>query len=662
MKKNNFAVIALNKKLIFLLVFISLIVSFGCRSKTIVKKLSDKDSKTETKKIKGSLYHLPLTVIQVSVPFKLKKESPGEFGDLTPCFFNEVVADQRIKVEKKTLSIDKPTFSQFGVADLSETFVVQTTGKYFETRTVETKRNKEGVLTEGKFEVKDETLPTAIKIAETAIGLGTKIISSGGLAEGGQSSGQSAEILGADKLSDVIIIEVKISQLTEDLKNINAELNVVNEALKNKKLREEEKTQLTARKSELENQKATLQKNLTLWQIKATAIQNQKEKIQQREEPPEKGNCYLIGFTYQIKKIERQIAHVDMELSDLTITAERRTELTNTKVKLMAEKADWIKRKNAAIVTWREVIDEDAPDREYLPFVITFRKAQEAKKELDEILGQRGRMQSELANFDPAVYTARLTELDNKIKGLKDKFFGTNETFLWTGNFEFNPSKDPSGQGEKTLLTYSKSSGICFNGTFKTELVNDGIIPDKDFRYDKCLTGDEKLTKLQIFTDRLSADRDFIARIETAKTAMRNQTSGWYFRIPAKTTVGLIECKNSGGTARCSEGDQTEYGRQKMMIAQYGAVVSLPAKTAGRSSSTSVTLDEATGALLNFKASSSPLLDKSTIEGAGKTVEDAIDAGDPLTKKKRELELLETQNKIDAERRKMANPTPSPTP
>jgi hypothetical protein len=55
-------------------------------------------------------------------------------------------------------------------------------------------------------------------------------------------------------------------------------------------------------------------------------------------------------------------------------------------------------------------------------------------------------------------------------------------------------------------------------------------------------------------------------------------------------------------------------------------------------------------------------LDKSTIDEAGKTAETVIDANDPLTKKKRELDLLKTQNDINTQRKILENPSPSPTP
>ena len=92
-----------------------------------------------------------------------------------------------------------------------------------------------------------------------------------------------------------------------------------------------------------------------------------------------------------------------------------------------------------------------------------------------------------------------------------------------------------------------------------------------------------------------------------------------------------------------------------MSIAQLGVVASVPASTAGRSSSTAILLDPATGAMKNFKVSSTALIDKSILDDAGKAANSAIDAADPLNRKKRELEELELQNKINEAKKKLTN-------
>jgi hypothetical protein len=551
MKINKFVPIVLSRKVISIFVVMVVLISFGCRSKTIVKKLSTVDSKIETKKINGSLYHLPLTVVKVSVPLKLKKETPGKFSDFVPCFFDEDEVEKQIKVEKKEVSIDAPTFSSIGVADLSETFVVQTTGGYFETRTVSGKLTDDGRLVEGTIESKDETLPIAIKIAETAIGVGIKIGTAGFLEE------------------DNVLVK------------INEEIATIANS----------------------DPKSNFEKS-----------------------------CYIRGFDQQIKKIKAEIARLKDEPNGLVVNADKIK-------KLESEETYWNKRRTDAIEVLRKLPDKLKPtiptetdtvdDKKikaenqrnlFIPFIINLNDAGKAKNQLDNLRKDRNNLQSDLANIDSEAYKARLKEIDDKIDAINKSFFGKTETFEWTGNFEFNPSKD-SDKDRKTLFTYSKSGGICYNSPFNADFAKDGIKIAKEFQT-KCEANDD-LTKLQIQAYRKTSDGTFITQVKAARDLMKNETSGWYFRIPAKATVSLIECKNTGSDCepfKCIEGkscdlskcnydnpdcelNSEEYGQEKMMIAQFGTVVSLPAKNAGRSSSTSITLDETTGALKNFKVS-----------------------------------------------------------
>jgi hypothetical protein len=72
-------------------------------------------------------------------------------------------------------------------------------------------------------------------------------------------------------------------------------------------------------------------------------------------------------------------------------------------------------------------------------------------------------------------------------------------------------------------------------------------------------------------------------------------------------------------------------------------------------------LDPTTGAMKNYKSSSSPLVDKAILDDAQKAANSVIDAADPLNRKKRELEELKTQNEINTEKKKLANTNTSTT-
>lgn len=600
MKNNKSVPKVLNTKIISVFVMIVSLISIGCQSKTVVKKLTNSakvNKKTETNLITGSIYHLPLTVVKVSIPLKMNTQTPGEFSDFTPCYFSPEEADRRIKTGKKVMSIDVPTFSSYGRADLEETFVVKTTGSYFESRTVSMTLSKDGSLTEGSIESKDETIPIAIKIAETAIGLGIKVATAGVGIPFNPAFNNVIPSNSDDFVPEPQFLEDKVNEL------------------------------LTKGK-----------------------------------------NCYKQGFQYQIEKITRKIDESNSEKDQLESEKERREEnkekieqIKKLIVNLRKELTDLEKRLTIAKKNMDNLVDEkntwkrEEKFRSPASLYIKFVNAQKNYDDLKELQGQREILLDNLANIDPEIYKTRLKELDDKIKPLTESFFGEKETFVWTGNFELNPAKT-TGKNFKSLFTYSKSDGICYNDKFKESLAADGILVPEEFQFDKCSAEDKdrQLTQLQLYADRQDNDTVFINNVNAAKAqAPKDISSGWYFRIPARANIALIQCKGMSAT-RCDT-NLTEYGRQEIMIAQYGAVVSLPAKTAGRSSSSTISLDETTGALKNFKVSSSPLIDKSTIEGIGKTGEALIDADDPLTRKKRELEFRKTENDITEQIKRASN-------
>jgi hypothetical protein len=582
-----------------------LLISVGCGSKTVVKKLSTEDSKTSTKKINGFLYHLPLTVVRVSIPMKMQKQTPGEFSDFAPCFFRAEVADKRVTSEKRTVTIDNPTFSSAGIADLKETYVVKTSGAYFQSLTVSGTLNKEGNLTEGSFESKDETIPIAIKIAETAIELGAKAI----------------PVLGLDATSNPFSMASSI---------LSGENDCISAGL------ERQSKIIARRRKEIQSEIDRL-------------------KMKQKELRAEKRN----ENDPLIKQIENEIVALATSGSKLS---DEETKWTERKVATNG-KLDELKKELKQNLSEGKLSDDFRPPAS---FYINLVDAAKAFQELAELQKKRSEIEDKLTDVNPDVYKTRLKELDDKISKLLSEFLGKQETLAWTGNFEFNPGKDQKDNGRtdgidfNTLFTYSKSGGICVNSPFNTQLVNDGILVSNDFKT-KCDDKSE-LTDVQIYADRQSNDTEFLTKINTAKEFSKNDTSGWRFRIPAKATVALMECEHRPQSSRCAKDEFIEYGRDKIMIAQYGEIVAIPAKTAGRTSSSSVSLDDTTGALKNFKASSSPAIDKSVIDDAQKTAEKVIDASDPLTKKKRELDLLKTQNEINEERKKLETPSPTPSP
>ena len=95
-------------------------------------------------------------------------------------------------------------------------------------------------------------------------------------------------------------------------------------------------------------------------------------------------------------------------------------------------------------------------------------------------------------------------------------------------------------------------------------------------------------------------------------------------------------------------------------MAQLGIIASIPASAAGRSNQASITLDETTGALRNFKYSSTSLLEKSMLDDVEGASKDIIDAKDPLKKKKRELDMLKTEKDIRDAKKALENTNSGP--
>lgn len=581
-----------------------ILISLSCRSKTAVRELvTDANTKinkrTQTRSIQGAMYHLPLTVVKVAVPMKMKKETPGEFGDFAPCYFSAEEAHKRVTSEKREMSISAPTFDAYGKADLSKTYVIQTTGRYFESRTISATYNKEGVLTEGTVELKDEALPFAIKTAEVVAGLGIKALTITG--------GGPLGVAGGPLPLVPVLSEVELKAKTESLP----------------------------------------------------------AKYQET-------SCYIRGFQYSIMKIRKKVDALQDDLKDAVAEndLEKKKEISQNIEELQKDQKNWEKRYVAAVKTWNQLQTTPADELPYLPFNIQYDKAEAAFKKLEALKIEREQFShADLQNINSEIYQVHLKELDDKIKTLTESFLGKGETFDWTGNFEAQPNmitnsggvakiantnKSNDGKFFELLFSYSKNNGICYNDAFKTNLQKNGILVPEEFQFDKCKAGDAELTKVQVYIDRENNDADFIEKVNAAKSQeLKDMTSGWYFRIPAQAKVALIECQTKDDL-RCAD-DSKEYGRRMTKIAQYGTTVSLPAKTAGRNSSITVALDETTGALKNFKASSSPAIDKSALDDASKTAQDALNAADPLTKEKRRLDLLKTKNDINDEIKRASN-------
>lgn len=286
-------------------------------------------------------------------------------------------------------------------------------------------------------------------------------------------------------------------------------------------------------------------------------------------------------------------------------------------------------------------------------------QAKEAHDRLVAMQKRREELVSQPANVNQETFNRLLQETDKTIEGYRAVFLGLEEEKLWKAVFTYRPTKSES-QYSPPFFAYSSTEGICQIGLSTLQ----GQLVPPAFKSDKC----EDVSKLKAVWLLVEKDRDddeFRRRVAAANSESQNSegTRGWYYRIPAKAVAYVLTGQMSGPSAgfdfiSSSNRAVSEVGRSDISVAQLGIVASIPASAAGRTNQASITLDETTGALRNFKYSSSSLLEKSMLDDVQGAAKDVIDAKDPLKKKKRELEMLKTEKEIQDAKKALENSSP----
>jgi hypothetical protein len=292
----------------------------------------------------------------------------------------------------------------------------------------------------------------------------------------------------------------------------------------------------------------------------------------------------------------------------------------------------------------------------------------QAKEAHDRILAMQNRREalvSQPANVSQETFNRLLEETDKTIEGYRAAFLGLQTEKVWKGVFTYRPTKYES-QLSLPFFVYSSTDGLCEIGLSAQQ----GQHVPPAFKSGKCENvGSLKGVWLLVEKDR--DDDEFRRRIAMANLNSQNseEARGWYYRIPAKAVAYVIAGKMSGLTTADLEsvsyhdpriGPITEVGRSDISVAQLGIVASIPASAAGRTNQAAITLDETTGALRNFKYSSTSLLEKSMLEDVEGASKDTIDAKDPLKKKKRELDMLKTEKDIRDAKKALENSNSNP--
>ena len=676
MKNKKIALMTLSKNITCIFLLVVLLISFGCQSKNVVKKLTKVSStnsnvlekptkpKTETDKLDGVVYRLPRTVVQATVPVKRVVKEPGEFVDFAPCFFSGSELDDRTQVESIKYSIDTPTFSSRGEPDPSETYVVKTKGGYFEAKTLLMEYSPTGLLTKGEATSTNNSVDFTLKAIGTVAALGVGIAKS---ASGLSSINliQPQDFTFEDKSYSIPNVNCSkesivnhLNRVTKEMNNLKTDVGTVISAIGE----DEAKNCLKIANSEpvdaalpmcsivgLAANADNVKSFETLIQLipikeKLTRRDNYFTNISSIKAEEEK---ILIEENKKshLEELKRTKSDAVIEESDATKKAAIQVEIRNIDQE--------IHQSNVNITASNAIIDAFKTD---LSIEDEYLKAAAVYAKLDSLQTQREKLVSTASNIPPETFKSMLDKTDEFIKTYREAFLGGSEVKIWTGVIEYTPTNPIVAGANNIIFTYSKGGGICTAGSL-TDLQKIKVNPS--FLHDETTANpcNKTLTIAVDPTNGGNNDSPFINQVKAA--ANPNQTSGWYYRIPARGKVTFIETGTKAGDMPHT------LGISELTIAQFGTIASMPAKSAGKTSSANIVLDESTGALKNFKVSSDPLLDANTLKDAQTAVQTVIDASDPVAKRKRELELLQLQNQINTERKKLdaANsPEPTPTP
>lgn len=300
-----------------------------------------------------------------------------------------------------------------------------------------------------------------------------------------------------------------------------------------------------------------------------------------------------------------------------------------------------------------------------------FERAEQSFGLLTDLLAQLDRLRSAATNIPPDTYKAMLEKTNEGIGDYREAFFGQVAEENWQGVFNFRPKKEMMKQLSSVLFLFSPTKGIC---TERGLIKEQGVRVSGKFIDGDCATHNadqkDRLAVWLRLDQKTSEEGRLLSNLKLLNSSYEegNKERGWYFRIPAMGTVVLktgtlnpsdIDSLSTTAESAVSSKEATakagEAGRGELAVAQLGVIASVPASAAGRTTQSSVVLDEATGALRNFKISSNALLEKTLIDDVKESADAIIDAADPLKRKKREAELLDAEKAVRDKRKALEN-------
>ncbi|HEV2861014.1 MAG TPA: DUF4831 family protein [Pyrinomonadaceae bacterium] len=294
-------------------------------------------------------------------------------------------------------------------------------------------------------------------------------------------------------------------------------------------------------------------------------------------------------------------------------------------------------------------------------------RAERTFGKLEELLTRQDQLRSSTSNIPPDTFKLELEKTDAAIGAYREAFLGEVTEESWEGSFNFRPRKNEPAQLSPVLFLLSPTKGIC---TERGLIKEQGVRVSGKFVDGDCSTHDaDQKDRVAVWLrlDRKSnEDANLRSNLGFVNDSYneKEKERGWYYRIPAPGTVVLKTgtlnpsyidklAETAAASVDSTEGGAKarEAGRGEMAVAQLGVIASVPASSGGRTTQSSVVLDEATGALLNFKVSSDALLQKTLLDDAKEASDSIIDAADPLKRLKRENDLLDAK-KDNREKRK----------
>jgi hypothetical protein len=637
----------LKAKISILLLF--LLMTCGCfsSSKTEVSKIGvDEKGNPLTMrngkaiKMNGVFYALPRTKVKVKVPVKREDQYPGKFADFAKCFLPHK-ADDAIMTRSTAFSIGTPEFSERGVPDLDEVYMIRVKSGYFEDKSLTLGLTEAGVFTSVEAMSEDRSVDVALGVLDTALDIGTQI-----------AGMNLARNLARAKLSDDSASKAK--GITDD-----------GPAKMASKGAKPEENELKPEQLECYKKMEAAYVDEKLMKVKYKKMVEAKLKNEAQKELERRVDNRVkeeVDTSLPQAQQDKLIEQIRIEESDKT-RALIREDIKKSWLGEGPFPSDPALISELAGVKQALNIIKDYVRKSYDEAQDSFAQIQAKQDQLDTLIAG-----SALPNTQVDALKLTIEQIRAEIDTFSARYFlGWKKSDEWIGNFEFDPPNIspnvlPGKDFNPELFTFSAAGGIC--DLLETQA--NKVKPN--FKVGEKCTADFKNDQIKVALQITRDTKLLAATISNAAPDDRSdrRERGFYYRVPGVALVRLMT-KDAANTA-------TEKARKPdVQIAQYGLTASLPASTGGRTTKYVMNLFETSGAMKNFTLGSDALITKSQVEELNSTVNATLEAKakrkqaeidaeleskDELKRLKREREILEEKNKIEAEKKKLQGTTP----